>query len=237
VALCPGKQQISPLFGCFDQAIADNQLNKSHSSLRVLMDIGSAAQTSSTLLRRLRQDASSDFAWSEFVRRYGAQILQWCRKWNLQEADAQDVTQNVLVKLAAKMRSFTYDPARSFRAYLKTLTNYALCDFLETRKQPGAGAGGSAAMDVLQTLQARDDLVQHLKTAFDQELLEEAMARVQERVEPHTWEAFQLTAFQGLSGAAVAQQLSMKIATVFKARSKVQQMLQEEIGKLEEPPS
>jgi RNA polymerase sigma factor (sigma-70 family) len=187
------------------------------------------------LLGRLRRNTADEIAWGDFVRRYGSLILQWCRKWKLQEADAQDVTQTVLVKLAEKMRTFEYDASRSFRAYLKTLTNYALCDFLESRKRHNAAAGGSVALEMLHTVEASDDLVQQLNEAFDQELLEQAMQRVQTRVEPRTWDAFCLTAMEGLSGAAVAQQLEMKVATVFKARSKVQQMLQEEIKKLENP--
>jgi RNA polymerase sigma factor (sigma-70 family) len=59
-------------------------------------------------------------------------LYRWCRRWGLQEADAQDVTQAVLARLAAKMNSFRYDPAGSFRAYLKTLARYAWCDFLKT---------------------------------------------------------------------------------------------------------
>src|SRR5262249_1489126 len=109
------------------------------------------------------------------------------------------------------------------RAYLKTLTNYAVYDFLESRKRPGAaGDGGSMALEQLQTIAARDDLLEGLKDAFDQALLEEAMQRVRQRVEPHTWEAFRLTAIEGLSGAEAAQQLQLKVATVYKARSKVQ---------------
>jgi RNA polymerase sigma-70 factor (ECF subfamily) len=194
-----------------------------------------AARTSASLLARIRQDATDQVAWSEFVRRYGQQIYRWCRKWRLQEPDAEDVTQTVLVKLAEKMRTFSYDPSRSFRAYLKTLTHYAWCDFLEARKRPGAGSGDSAVLQALQTVEARDDLVQHLNAEFDHELLDEAMTRVQQRVETHTWEAFRLTALERLSGSAVAEQLNMKVATVFKAKSKVQKLLQEEIGKLEEP--
>ena len=198
------------------------------------MNDSSAARTSPSLLGRLRQETRDEAAWGEFVRRYGAQILLWCRKWNLQEADAHDVAQTVLMKLADKMRSFTYDPARSFRAYLKTLTNYAMIDFLESRKRPGAAAGGSVALEVLHTVEAREDLERRLNQAFDQELLEEAMELVKARVEPHTWEAFHLTAIDGLSGAEVAEKLDMKVATVFKARSKVQQMLQEEVKRLDD---
>jgi RNA polymerase sigma-70 factor (ECF subfamily) len=199
-----------------------------------MMESSSIARTSVSLLGRLRQESPDQAAWAEFVRRYGQQIYRWCRKWHLQEADAQDVTQTVLVKLAEKMRTFSYDPTRSFRAYLKTLTHYAWCDFLESRKHPGAGSGDSQVLQALQGVEARDDLLQHLHAEFDQELLEDAMTHVQKRVEPHTWEAFRLTAIEGLSGAAVAEQLQMKVATVFKAKSKVQKMLQETIESFEE---
>jgi DNA-directed RNA polymerase specialized sigma24 family protein len=142
------------------------------------------------------------------------------------------VTQAVLVKLTGKMYTFTYDPSRSFRAYLKTLARYAWCDFVEACKRPGAGSGDSAAWQALQAVEAGDDLLRRLDQEFDQELLAEARAQVQQRVEAHTWETFHLTAVEGLSGAAVAGRLGLKVAAVFKAKSKVQKMLQEEITRL-----
>jgi RNA polymerase sigma factor (sigma-70 family) len=192
-----------------------------------------AERTRMSLLGRLRDDAAGQAAWNDFVAWYAPLIQRWCCRWKLQEADAQDVTQVVLVKLADKMRTFQYDPAKSFRAYLKTLTHYAWCDFLESRRRAGVGSGESQMLEVLHSTPARDDLAQQLDAEFDRELLAEALARVQERVEPHTWQAFQLTAVEGQSGAAVAARLNMKVATVFKARSKVQQMLQEEIKNAE----
>ena len=51
----------------------------------------------------------------EFMARYGPKIHAWCRRWGLQEADAQDVTQMVLLRLSVKVREFVYDPSRSFR--------------------------------------------------------------------------------------------------------------------------
>jgi RNA polymerase sigma-70 factor (ECF subfamily) len=193
-----------------------------------------AVQTSPTLLERLRQAPADQAAWTEFVRRYGPRVYRWCRRWQLQEADAQDVTQAVLVKLSDKMRTFSYDPAGSFRAYLKTVTRYAWCDFLEAR-EPAAAAGGSDIRRRLEALEAGDDLVHRLSDQFDQEIFEQAQERVKRRVEPQTWEAFRLTAMEQLSGAEVAGQLGLKVATVFKAKSKVQRMLQEEIAHLEEP--
>jgi len=183
------------------------------------MTTHSALQTRASLLVRL-QDTADQAAWSDFVARYGPLILGWCRHWRLQESDAHDVTQIVLVKLVEKMRTFHYDPSRSFRSYLKTLARYAWCDFVETCKRPGAGSGDTQELEALQAIEAGDDLVQRLDKEFDREQLAEAYALVQQRVEAHTWEAFQLTALEGLSGAEAAQRLGLKVATVFKAKSK-----------------
>jgi RNA polymerase sigma-70 factor (ECF subfamily) len=199
------------------------------------MSGSSAPSTSTTLLDRLRQAPTDQAAWAEFVRRYGPQVYRRCRRWRLQQADAEDLTQAVLVKLSAKLRTFTYDPARSFRAYLRALAHYAWCDLLESRKRTDAGSGDSAVRQLLETVEAGADLVRQLDEQFDREVLAEAEARVRQRVEAHTWEAFRLTAVDGLSGADAAARLGLKVATVYKARSKVQQMLQEEIARLERP--
>jgi RNA polymerase sigma-70 factor (ECF subfamily) len=67
-------------------------------------------------LGRLRHAPADQSAWGEFVDRYGRKIYGWCRHWGLQEPDAEDVTQDVLLKLAEKMRTFAYDASDSFRA-------------------------------------------------------------------------------------------------------------------------
>jgi len=186
-----------------------------------------------SLLGRLRLNPEDPAAWAEFVDHYGSKIYAWCRKWKLQQADAQDVTQNVLLRLAQKMRDFRYDPTRSFRAWLKTLTNHAWSDFVKARQRPGLGSGDSGVNAVLQSTEAREDLDKHLETEFDRELLEEAMVRVQLRVAPQTWQAFRLTAMEGLSGAEAAKQIPMQVAQVFVAKRRVQNMLRAEIARLE----
>ena len=61
----------------------------------------------------------------------------------------------------------------------------------------------------------REDLVRQLDDEFDQEVLAEATARVRARVEPKTWRVFELTAYEGRSGAEVAETLGMTVAAVF----------------------
>ena len=149
------------------------------------------------------------------------------------QADAEDVTQIVLVKLAQKLGSFQYDPSQRFRGWLKTITYHALSDYVQARRRPGQGGGGDEVTQVLESLEARDDLVRQLGEEFDRELLEEAMRRVERLVAPHHWQAFRLTALENLSGAEAAQRLGMKVATLFTTKSKVQKLIQEEVRRLE----
>jgi RNA polymerase sigma-70 factor (ECF subfamily) len=188
--------------------------------------------TSPTLLTRLREDPLSEVAWDEFVEHYGKHIYRWCRQWRLQDADAEDVAQEILLKLARKLRDFAYDPTSSFRGWLKTVAHHAWRDFVDGRDHARATAD-EYGWDLLHCVEAREDLLHKLEEAFDCELLEAAKVQVRLRVAPHTWEAFRLVAIEGLPVAEVAAKVQMQVAMVYVAKSKVQKMLQEEIRKLE----
>lgn len=190
-------------------------------------------KTRVSLLTLLRQDPSDQAGWDEFVERYGRHIYRWCRQWRLQDADAEDVTQDILVKLMQKLRAFAYDPSRSFRGWLKTVAHHVWRDFEDSRRHARRAAGDSRIQELMLTVEAREDLAKKLERAFDLELLEAAKVRVRLRVAPHTWEAFRLTALEGLPVAEVAAKVHLQVAMVYVAKSKVQKMLQEELGKLE----
>jgi RNA polymerase sigma-70 factor (ECF subfamily) len=190
-------------------------------------------RTSASLLQRVQEGTGDQVAWQAFVERYSPRILAWCRRWQLQESDAQDVAQEVLLQLVQNLRKFQYDPLRSFRGWLRTLVQHACQDFLARRGRAGLGSGDSVVWRNLQTVEARADLEKQLENVFDREVLEEAMARVQRRVAPHTWEAFRLLTFEGLSGPEVAPRVGMQVTMVYVAKGKVQKMLREEIDALE----
>jgi RNA polymerase sigma-70 factor (ECF subfamily) len=197
--------------------------------------VGDESQMSTriSLLIRLRQEPVDEGAWNEFVQQYERLILAWCQQWGLQPADADDVSQDILLKLAHHLRRFVYDPSRRFRGFLRTTARNACKDYLDSKQRAVAASGDTGVHAVLGSIEAREDLGARLEEAFDLERLEVAQARVRQRIEPHTWEAFRLTALEGKSGADAAALLHMQVGTVFKAKSKVQQMLREEIERLE----
>jgi RNA polymerase sigma factor (sigma-70 family) len=186
-----------------------------------------------SILMALRNDPGDQSAWSAFVDRYGPEIHAWCLRWKLQDADAQDVTQMVLLKLVRHLPDFAYDPSRSFRGWLRTLTAHSWSEFIRDQVRGVRGSSDSVVADLLNTVQARVDLVRHLEETYDQELLERAKSEVRERVEAHTWEAFRLTAIEGVAAADVSARLRIAVATVYRARHVVQAKLRRALAELE----
>ena len=189
---------------------------------------GRDADTSLSLLERLQKNPNDPQAWNLFVERYQPRIRAWCLHWGLQDSDADDVAQEVLVKLFAALGKFQYDPSRSFRAWLKTVTQHAWSDFVAARrKDPGQN---SDRIDMIaDSAEAQTDLERQLEDAFDRELLDIAMHRIKNRVKAATWDAFHFTAVDGLSGADAASQARDPGGHVFVAKHRVQKMLQEEV--------
>src|SRR5215472_13453057 len=123
------------------------------------MAVAPMPTTRVTLLARLQQDQTDQGAWDSFVEQYGRHIYRWCRQWKLQDADAEDVTQDILVRLAQKLRGFAYDPSRSFRGWLKTLAHHAWRDFVDGSRHVQAAAGDRQVLELIHTLEARQDLI------------------------------------------------------------------------------
>src|SRR5437764_4931 len=89
----------------------------------VFMSSHQGPPTSASLLLRLRTEPEDASVWNAFVDRYCPLIYGWSRGYGLQDADAQDVTQNVLVLMVRKMRTFQYEPSKRFRSWLATVTH------------------------------------------------------------------------------------------------------------------
>ena len=85
----------------------------------------------------------------------------------------------------------------------------------------------------LESEQISHDFLKKLEEEADRELLDLAMGRVEKRVKPHTWKAFRLTTFHGMTAAQAARQLRLKESSVFVARHRIQHMLVEEVERID----
>jgi RNA polymerase sigma-70 factor (ECF subfamily) len=203
------------------------------------MTEGNAVLTSPTLLRDLENPGHREAAWRTFLQRYQPLIYRWSCRTGLSHDDAEEVSAAVLCKLVIALRDFVYDPAHRFRGWLKTLVeNEVRSLYRQRRRRPGdRGSAHPLAQRRLDEIPTHDpiaELVEQLDDTLARDLrdAEEITRRVQERVEPHTWQAFWLTAVGKESGCDVADRLRMKIAAVYMAKRRVGQMLRDEAERL-----
>jgi RNA polymerase sigma factor (sigma-70 family) len=187
--------------------------------------------TSITLMMRVQQHPADPQAWDEFAQKYHPIIRAWCLKWGSQPSDADDVAQQVLIKLLSAMKTYRKDPSTSFRGWLKTVTHNAWLDFA---RRPSMGQAPDWLESVADSFDALADLEQQIEQGHERELLELAMRRVQSHLKPSTWEAFRLTSIENLPAAQAAEQLAMPVSSVFVHKHRVLKLLQEEVRVLKE---
>lgn len=196
------------------------------------MDRAVESTTRVTLLGRIRKEPGDPVAWREFVGHYGPRIRGWCRRWGLQDADADDVTQLVLRKLMTAMASFSYDPSKSFKAWLRAVTRSAWLNFLESERPHRAGRESCDFVERLDSIEAREDLLQQLDDRFDCEVAAEAMNRVRLRAEPRTVQCFELMTLERRTAREIARLLKLTPGAVYQAHQRVEAMLREEVERL-----
>ncbi|MCI0683410.1 MAG: sigma-70 family RNA polymerase sigma factor [Gemmataceae bacterium] len=185
--------------------------------------------TRPSLLVRLR-DLTDQAAWMQFVDVYGPLIYGYLRKQGLQDADAADVTQDVL-KAVARVRAVDYDPGRgSFRGWLFTIVRNLLRNFRGRQHRPGRGAGDPAAVELLHAQPAPEA---DSDAAWECEYRRRTFAWAADQVRPQvlesTWQAFWRTAVDGQAPETVAQELHMPVASVYLAKSRIMARLKEQI--------
>jgi RNA polymerase sigma-70 factor (ECF subfamily) len=183
-----------------------------------------------SLLVRI-QDGGDGEAWRLFVDLYGPLVYGLGRKHGLQDADAADLTQEVLQSVASAVRSLVYDPRRgSFRGWLYTVARNRLVDF-QRRSRLVQGSGDSEVQQWLEEQPApasEDDWDRD----YERRVFAWAAERVRVDFRPSTWQAFWLTAVEGLTGEEAARQLGISLGAVHVARSRVLARLKETVRPL-----
>jgi RNA polymerase sigma-70 factor (ECF subfamily) len=185
--------------------------------------------TRASLLVRLR-DRQDQSAWSEFVRLYAPVVYRFARGRGLQDADAADLTQEVLRSVSSSVGAF--DPQLGlFRSWLFTLAHRRLYDFVQ-RSQKLDGAAAQATVQVLDTVPARDE-EDSWNREFERQLFTLAAELVRPTFSEATWQAFQASAVEGRSGKEVAEALGISVAAVYLAKSRVMVKLKAEVARLQ----
>jgi RNA polymerase sigma-70 factor (ECF subfamily) len=190
--------------------------------------------TRASLLLRLR-DSQDHEAWLEFVSLYEPVTYRLLRRCGLQDADAREVMQDLL--LAVSRSIDRWDPAKergSFRAWLRQVSRNLVINWLKQRQRQALAAGGSDMQAMLNRLP--DDSSPET-VDFDRELRRAVFQRAAEQVrgdvQPATWQAFWETGVVGTSPADAARKLGMTMGAIRVAKCRVLARLQAAVHEME----
>ena len=187
--------------------------------------------TDNGLLEGIR--ARDEQAWTRFVHEYSPLIYVWCRKCDLQSADARDVSQQVFHAVSRSIATFSETSGKgSFRGWLFTITRNLIRNHL-TRTLRGPRAAGGTSIQL--RLSQEPDLVDEkslsgtssvVRDSAMQMALEAARASFDDR----TWKCFWLVVVEGNPAVEVAKQLKMRPGAVRQAKYRVIQRLRRDLG-------
>ena len=185
--------------------------------------------TRPSLLVRIR-DARDGQSWAQFVEIYAPLVYGYAQKQGLQEADAADLTQEVLRAVARSAPRFAYDPSRgSFRGWLFAVVRNKLHDWFTAKRRHPTGSGDT---DMQRRLEQEPAPGEDWEQAYERQLFAVAVEQVRRDFRESTWQAFWLTAVHGKSGKEVANVLGMTTAAVYLAKRRVLNRLKEQIATL-----
>ena len=180
--------------------------------------------TQLSLLYRVR-DGSDQAAWREFEAKYRELLMRYCRARGLQQSDADDVRQLVMMNLAQSLRNFEYSPEKGrFRSYLGRVVRNSISRYFS---RPNTA---DRALDTAVIATVPDEDPDEKDDLWEREWINHhfrlAMRTIQDTFDRQSVEAFdRLVA--GESVAHVAQACGMSTQAVHKVKQRIRKRMQE----------
>jgi RNA polymerase sigma-70 factor (ECF subfamily) len=186
--------------------------------------------TRPSLLVRLC-DPKDERAWAEFTAIYSPLIYRLARRKGFQDADAQDLVQDVLRAVAKAMDRWDPDPNKGpFRNWLFRVARNMMLNLITNQRRHPRGAGSEEFQRLLETRPCPSPEDSALfETEYKRQLFRWAAERVRGEFRPNSWTAFWETGVEGKKAQAVADALGMSVGAVYMARSRVAARIKEAI--------
>lgn len=169
-----------------------------------------------SLLARLAEPADAA-AWSRFAETYEPAVFRYARSRGLQDADAWEVIQRVLI--VVHQRIGEWNPSGSpgsFRSWLMRTAHHVCQQVSREVRRRDRSAGGDSTNERLHDVAIVID--DDESKAWEHWAFCWAAGMVQEEVEPVTWKAFWMTAVEGAAASEVASRLAIKVGSVYTAK-------------------
>ena len=178
-------------------------------------------KTRASLILRLKT-REDGLAWEEFTQLYRPLIYRIAVSRGLQPADANDITQEVMTRVAKSIRLFAPDSSKgSFRGWLSRITRNLVIEFMRNRNRLPKTSDDTGVYRIIQSKPDPGSESQMFDIEYERQLFAWAAEKVEMKFEPKTWQAFWQTAVKNKPVDEVASQLKISRGAIYVARSRV----------------
>lgn len=179
--------------------------------------------TRPSLLLRIR-DAQDAQAWEEFHDLYAPLLYKYARARGLSHADAEDARAQCYEAIVKQIPTFDYDRQKGgFKAWLRTMVARRVIDRLRRQREKQLDTDALAAVA---DGEAHDE---DWEQQWREEHLRFCVASARGRVTEETWTIFRSLVYDGLSVADISEQFDVTSNQIYKARSRMLQMIREKL--------
>ena len=185
-------------------------------------------ETSLSLLNRLRRSPDSE-SWNRLVDLYGPLIKAWLRKYDVQDSDADDLVQEVLLAVSKDLDKFDHrGQPGAFRGWIKAILVNRLRKFWRARdRRPQARGDSDVHARLAQLEDPASEMSQIWNRQHDQYVLRQLLTLAEPYFEPTNWKAFCRVALDGARPDMVAKELEISLNAVCLAKSRVLRRLRQ----------
>ena len=191
-------------------------------------DLSGDSPTSLTLLDQVRQHNPQ--AWDKLVALYGPLIFHWCLRRGLSRSDAEDIRQEVFLRVSQGIIHFQKVRASdTFRGWLRVITQRLIIDYSRKQKRSPPIVEIDSAPELF-TLDSSTSLSEAELDEEQQVLYQRALDLLHQDFAAATIQAFMLTVVEGLAASDVASQLGITVNAVYIAKSRVLNRLRNDLS-------
>lgn len=185
-------------------------------------------ETNPSLIARVK-DLGDGASWVEFLGIYQPVVYRMARRRHLQDADAQDVMQQVFLSISRSIERWEAgDGQPPFRAWLTTIARNAITKALARRPRDQA-TGTTSAADILENELAVEATASEILAEARQEIIRWATEQIRSEFSEEIWQIFQQTAIHGVPIADVAKSSGRSTGSIYVARFRIIARLKEKI--------
>lgn len=176
-------------------------------------------ETRQSLLASL-SDSVAEEEWHEFTTIYRPLIFRVAVARGLQDADAEDLAQDVLLVVRKSLK--TYDSSKAgFRSWLYQITRNLVVNHLTRGREPLGTGDSQVARFLAQVPQPDDDTAILFRLEYRRACFQKAASIAREEFRSSTWEMFWSTAVERSSIRSVAAKFGKTEGAVRVARCRV----------------